>query len=467
MRLERSAARPMWIQLRAALGAAMTLGALGAGAVPPAASVVSGPELPANGRIVYAHRWSEVRSIGANGEESTRLSMRHCCLTEPHVSPDGTRIAYLRDSQIVVMNIDGSDARRLTHSVGFKEHIRWSSDGTTLGYLWQTPRHGTELYTVPASGGKPQRVSIGLTHVETLAGYGWSPDSTRLAFAGGVASTGRISLILAAADGSAFVSIAQPEGCCGWAGEDSVDWSPDGSTIAFSHSDEIWTVHPDGTGMTRLLSGVHAYGDPEWSPTSGQLLYIADDLESSGRLGVVDADGQNDHWIPAWAWSADWSPDGQAIVFQGDAEQRRSEIYVVSATGGTATRLTVNNKADRDPDWGPACSITGTSGADVIEGTPGRDFICGGAGDDVISGLGGDDVLLGGTGADTVTGGAENDVVAGEGGTDRLRGGPGDDTVNGRDGGTKERLTAGHGNDRCRKDRSDVLVSCETIDRDP
>jgi dipeptidyl aminopeptidase/acylaminoacyl peptidase len=460
MNLARSAARPSWVQRCALLGATVALGMLGAGTLPFSATAATRSELPPNGRIVFAHSWTEVRSIGANGDESARLSVRHCCITEPRVSPDGTRIAYFRDSQIVVMNVDGSDPRQLTHGPGYKEEIRWSPDGATLAYLWLTRRHDYQLYTIPAVGGTPQRVSVGLTEVWTREGYAWSPDSTRLAFG----ASGEI--FLGSADGSALDGIPQPDECCGWAGEDAVDWSPDGSTIAFSYNDEIWTVHPDGTGLTRLLSGDHDYGDPEWSPTSEQLLYIADDLESPGLLGVVDADGQNAHWIPAWVWNADWSPDGTAITFASHIDQRTTEIYTAPAGGGTPTRLTFDNKGDADPDWAPSCSVTGTSGPDVLRGTPGRDFICGGAGDDVISGLGGDDVLLGGAGDDTISGGAGNDVIAGEVGADLLRGGSGDDTVNGRDGGTPERLTAGHGDDRCRKDRSDVPVSCETIDRD-
>jgi Ca2+-binding RTX toxin-like protein len=235
--------------------------------------------------------------------------------------------------------------------------------------------------------------------------------------------------------------------------------------------DDIWTVHPDGTGATRLLSGFHDYGRPEWSPTSEQLMYIVDgidDLGSPGFLGVVDADGQSERTIPeAWTSSADWSPDGTEIVYEGTQDQRHGEIYTAPAAGGTSTRLTFSRAADRLPIWTPGCSITGTPGPDVLEGTPERDFICGGSGDDVISGLGGDDVLLGGEGVDIVIGGAGNDVVAGERGADQLRGGPGDDTVNGRDGGTAERLMAGQGNDQCRKDRGDIPVSCETIDRDP
>ena len=466
MNLARSSAQSSWIRLRGVLGAIVTLGMLHAGAVPSTASTATGSELRANGLIVFNHN-GEIRSIGANGEVKARLPMRRCCsIRELRLSPDGTRIAYFQESQLVVMNIDGSDPRQLTHAAGFKGQIRWSPDGATLAYLWLTPRHDYQLFTIPAVGGKPQRVSVGLTEVWTRAGYAWSPDSTRLAFGATDPSSHKDVLFLGLADGSALDGVPMPEPCC-WAGEDALDWSSDGSSIAYSYNDEIWTIHPDGTGATRLLFDTHDYGDPEWSPTGEQLLFIFDDLESPGLLGVVDADGQNEHEIPeAWVWNADWSPDGSTIVFKGHQDQRRGEIYTALATGGTPTRLTFDNKGDGDPDWAPACSLTGTDGPDVLEGTPERDFICGGAGDDVIFGLGGDDVLLGGEGDDTVNGGAGNDVIAGEGGADRLRGGPGDDTVNGRDGGTEERLTAGHGNDRCRKDRSDVPVSCETIEHD-
>ena len=212
-----------------------------------------------------------------------------------------------------------------------------------------------------------------------------------------------------------------------------MDWSPDGSTIAYSCSDEIWTIHPDGTGATRLLSGTHEYGDPEWSPTGEQLLYIVDDLESRGFLGVVDADGQDEHYIPAWTWGAEWSPDGREIVFSS-SRNRRAEIYTALATGGgTPTQLTYGR--GRYPGLGAGVLLHRHLRPRRAGGHAGRDFICGGAGDDVISGLGGDDVLLGGAGADTVAAARGTTWLAGERGADRLLGGPGDDTLNGRDGG--------------------------------
>ena len=50
----------------------------------------------------------------------------------------------------------------------------------------------------------------------------------------------------------------------------------------------------------------------------------------------------------------------------------------------------------------PACTITGTEGADVLRGTTGDDVICGLGGDDRIIAGDGADVVIAGEGADRV-----------------------------------------------------------------
>jgi hypothetical protein len=75
------------------------------------------------------------------------------------------------------------------------------------------------------------------------------------------------------------------------------------------------------------------------------------------------------------------------------------------------------------------CTITGTSGDDVLTGTSGDDVICGRGGDDIIFGRGGDDVLVGGKGNDLLAGGPGNDVIYAGSGDDRAVGGSGDDTL--------------------------------------
>lgn len=93
----------------------------------------------------------------------------------------------------------------------------------------------------------------------------------------------------------------------------------------------------------------------------------------------------------------------------------------------------------------PKCTITGTSGSDVLRGTAKADVICGGAGNDRIDGRGGDDVVIGGAGADRLAGGAGDDTLIGEAGHDTLDGGSGNDVAIG--GAGNDRVVSGGGVD--------------------
>jgi len=72
------------------------------------------------------------------------------------------------------------------------------------------------------------------------------------------------------------------------------------------------------------------------------------------------------------------------------------------------------------PNAKATCTITGTSGDDILRGTPGDDVICGLGGDDQIFGRGGDDVLRGGPGFDVLRGGDGDDLFHGGAGGGRL-----------------------------------------------
>ncbi len=106
-------------------------------------------------------------------------------------------------------------------------------------------------------------------------------------------------------------------------------------------------------------------------------------------------------------------------------------------------------------DAPPRCTITGTSGNDVLRGTPRADVICAGAGDDVVLALGGNDRVEGGPGRDRIYGGAGRDSLAGQQGGDSLVGGPGDDALYGHGG--DDRLRGGAG--------ADLLLAAEGDDR--
>ena len=109
--------------------------------------------------------------------------------------------------------------------------------------------------------------------------------------------------------------------------------------------------------------------------------------------------------------------------------------YVRATTSGGRT----------EPPDPTSCTITGTSGSDVLQGTPGNDVICARSGSDIIYGLGGDDTIYADSGSDTVYGGPGNDVIYGDSGSDILDGGSGNDILNGGSG--NDILNGGDGND--------------------
>jgi len=75
----------------------------------------------------------------------------------------------------------------------------------------------------------------------------------------------------------------------------SPDWSPDGTTIAFEVFDgrswDIYTVHPDGTGLQPLADSPGDEIQPVWSPDGSLIAYMA---SPQGSGGIGDNTGTYD-----------------------------------------------------------------------------------------------------------------------------------------------------------------------------
>jgi Ca2+-binding RTX toxin-like protein len=120
---------------------------------------------------------------------------------------------------------------------------------------------------------------------------------------------------------------------------------------------------------------------------------------------------------------------------------------------------------------GPACTIVGTQGPDLLFGTEHRDVICGLGGNDRIYGLGGNDIIFGGPGNDTLSGGSGNDIIYGGPGNDRIQGDDGRDIMYGGTGndtfwawdGYADRIDGGPGYDRAWKDKLDHVINVESF----
>lgn len=263
------------------------------------------------------------------------------------------KIAFVSDAggsnDIVVANADGSGRESLTSGPDDDTDPAWSPDGRRLAFV----RNGA-LHVVRADGAGLRRVTAG-------ASPAWSPDGERLVFSRRVGSA--TDLYVVRADGRGLRRLTRTA-----ANETEPEWSPEGKVIAFVRSRatsgaHIYVVRPQGGAPRRVTSGAVEDSSPSWSPDSRQLAFVRDD-ESLGvsRVFLTTLDGKRPRPLvdeleldPAATFEAgpSWSPDGKRIVFVRGA-RLYSDLYIARADGSFLRRMTnnaIDQVTDRQPSW--------------------------------------------------------------------------------------------------------------------
>jgi Tol biopolymer transport system component len=280
----------------------------------------------------------------------------------------GSKIAFSRlkdtptsneflETEIWVMNGDGSEPRRLTHNTTWDLSPVWSPNGKTVAFyavqfdaLGQRAIAPPHIYLVNADGTDEHELTAMPARFPS-----WSSNG-RIAFDTGGGSAGS-DIFVINTDGSGLEQLTHAPA----ARNIRPDWSPNGQKIAFTSrrdgNDEIYVMNVDGSDVTRLTDNPASDSAPAWSPNGKQILF------QSNRYGdveiyVVNADGTHETRLTGYDGrdqDADWSPNGRTIAFERDIqpiEQQILQVYVMNADGSDATPLTALPSENGHPGWG-------------------------------------------------------------------------------------------------------------------
>ncbi|MBL1080995.1 PD40 domain-containing protein [Streptomyces actinomycinicus] len=187
--------------------------------------------------------------------------------SDPAWSPDGKRLAYARpvgtQREIYVADVDGTPAKRLTHTTADDLHPTWSPDGTYLAFNRADAAGHSRVMRI--------RLSTLAEKAVTPAGsHDWTPDWSR---------TGRIAFSRVDASGFAHLYLVRPDGSgvhritSARLNDKYPSWSPDGSRLVFTRGgsddadpEHLFLVRADGTGLKQLTKTDSHDLEADWRP---------------------------------------------------------------------------------------------------------------------------------------------------------------------------------------------------------
>ncbi|HEY1263410.1 MAG TPA: Tol-Pal system beta propeller repeat protein TolB [Terriglobales bacterium] len=252
----------------------------------------------------------EIWAMDYDGVNQHPLTHLGSISLSPHVSPDGSRVAFsslLKGGwEILMYSLDLDRLVTFPRFGGTNLSPSWAPDGTRLAF--SSSRTGdSEIYTVDNSG-------TGLKRITAYKGPDVSPTwnrktGTQIAWVSG--RTGLPQIYTMESDGTNIQRVTEE----GYAVSPS--WSPNGQFLTFS-----WIRH-------------YGPGAP-----GAQDIYLMD-IVSKQWVQLTHDGGRND--FPCW------SPDGRHIVFQSN-RSGSLQIWTMLADGTNQKPLTTAG-SNSQPNW--------------------------------------------------------------------------------------------------------------------
>ena len=243
----------------------------------------------------------------------------------PSLSPDGNQVAFERDGNIFVKQVDGEAVVQLTNTPHPEQSPAWSPDGRQIAFT----RAGEGIFVVSPLGGGERKVADTRTPL-LLKTMAWTPDSRSLVVSEMTSPICASLFVISIATGQKTQLTSPPEPSIG-DGWPAV--SPDGSTVAFARysqdtSANIYLVPVSGGDPRRLTADKASIFGVAWSADTE--LVFSSDRGGSSRL---------------WRISTMPSPDPPVAELQIAGEDARFPSFSRSGTAAP-TRLAYQRLAE-------------------------------------------------------------------------------------------------------------------------
>ena len=204
---------------------------------------------------------------------------------------NGEQVVFSYAGDLYSVPIAGGKARRLTSHVGYEIFPRYSPDGKTIAFTGQYDGN-TEVYTIPAEGGEPLRLTYTATLDRDDIGdrmgpnnivMTWTPDGSQIVYRSRKQTSGFIGrLFKVGAQGGLSEVIPLPEG-------GFCSYSPDGKRMAYNRvfrefrtwkyykggmADDVWIYDPEAGSVENITKNDAQDIVPMW--IGDEIFFISD-----------------------------------------------------------------------------------------------------------------------------------------------------------------------------------------------
>jgi TolB protein len=262
-----------------------------------------------------------------------------------------TRIAYVNNGELKIVDSDGAETRAITTGRGALSPA-WSPGGESVVFtvLGNT---GTQVEELDVRTGRTRRVSQIRAGLNITPVY--QPGGNAILYAQGTGNGTDLVLAALVTDSTTPKRITIGRGT----DNTSPSYSPDGTQIAFisgkSGAPQVYIMDADGSNvelLTPYTPGVRSYrASPDWSPDGRAIAY--EQQNGVFQIWMIDVRDRAPKQLTSEGENEDpsWAPDGRHIVFTSSRSGDK-QLWILDTETGRARQLT-HAKGSRLAAWSP------------------------------------------------------------------------------------------------------------------